>query len=285
MQRCAEDMSILITTYEGTHNHTLPVSATAMASTTSAAASMLLSGSSTSQPGLSSTAAATAATAQNGLNFNSLYDSSRLRPFYSSNNSSPLFPTITLDLTNPSSSFSNFNRFSSRFASTPRFPSTNLSFSSSESSMLPTLWGNGYQAFGSYNQTSDGSLLNLEKQSQEHYQPFIDKNQQAASAASQQALAESLTKVITSNPSFKSVIAAAISTMVAGSTNNGEQGGRGDQNLTQNGNACASSYFNVLSSSSESQTGSGSLLQSSLPFPILKRNTTPASNVNKDQSS
>ena len=163
VQRCAEDTSILITTYEGTHNHPLPVSATAMASTTSAAASMLRSGSSTSQPGME--AFATSSTANlHGLNF-SIPQNSRSQQFYFPNSSfstSNSHPTITLDLTAPTAS--HFNRLSSSFPSAPRYPATCLNFSSSSSSSpldpnnLPTSWGTlpSYGALSSYNKTRLG---------------------------------------------------------------------------------------------------------------------------------
>lgn len=285
-------MSILITTYEGTHNHPLPISATAMASTTSAAACMLMSGSSTSRPThgsltTSSTVNTTTDAKLHGLNFN-LSGNSRPGHFYLPNpsiSSSPSYPTITLDLTAPPSSTSQppqFNRFASNFATIPRYSSTGFSFSSSESNTIPTSWGNSYLNYGNqpYNKSLVGSS-SLGRQSQDPFnQTYLNKaSNPSAPTPSQNALTDTLAKVITSDPSFQSAIAAAITSYV------GAQGGRREGPVhglkrgehlnsvpsfsgTATGNGCASSYLTrSTASSSNPQQGNLMFLQPPLGFP------------------
>ncbi|XP_012572666.2 probable WRKY transcription factor 31 isoform X1 [Cicer arietinum] len=88
VQRCAEDRTILVTTYEGNHTHPLPPAAMAMSNTTSAAATMLLSGSMSSAEGLMNA---------NFLARTMLPCSSSMATI----SASAPFPTVTLDLTQP----------------------------------------------------------------------------------------------------------------------------------------------------------------------------------------
>ncbi|KAK4719453.1 hypothetical protein R3W88_017791 [Solanum pinnatisectum] len=243
VQRCAEDMSILITTYEGTHNHTLPLSATAMASTTSAAASMLLSGSSSSSdpnPQVTATTTTTPTTTTsanfNGLNFYLSNTSKHNKsPYYfptsSISTSAPnSLPTITLDLTSTSSSSSSSSSYLNRM--THNFPprynynnnnnsSTNLNFSSVlESNSLPISWTKNYpnQAYNKNNQNF-GSLTFSSRSSQDNiFQSYLQKNNNISTQSSlpPETIAAA-TKAITSDPNFHSALAAALTSIIGNS--------------------------------------------------------------------
>ncbi|RDX72649.1 WRKY transcription factor 6, partial [Mucuna pruriens] len=194
VQRCAEDRTILTTTYEGTHNHPLPPAAMAMASTTAAAASMLLSGSMPSVDGI--------------MNPNLLTRAILPCSNMATLSASAPFPTVTLDLTH------NPNALQYQRPQNP-FPSQPQNFVSGPTSpLLPQLIA---QAL--YNQSKFSGLHlsnDVGPNNSQAPRPSLQPSQQVSLADTVSAA----TAAITADPNFTAALAAAISSIIGGTNPN-----------------------------------------------------------------
>ncbi|KAK0579467.1 hypothetical protein LWI29_026722 [Acer saccharum] len=210
VQRCADDRTILITTYEGNHNHPLPPAAMAMASTTTAAASMLLSGSMSSADGI--------------MNPNLL--ARAILPCSSSMatiSASAPFPTVTLDLTHSPNPL----QFQQRPSQQTQFQvpfggGVSGGSNVSTSQQLPQIFGQTLYNQSKFSglQLSQDIMGPISHQLGGHqFTPPPPPSLHPPQSSSFADTVSAATAAITADPNFTAALAAAITSIIGGANN------------------------------------------------------------------